>query len=82
MFALIKNAFNILFAWKQTSGEGKKPWKSNTIWAMAISWAALAASKYAGVEIGPEEQTAIIAFIGVVMRLISKDPVGFYEDKR
>ena len=81
MFALIKNGFNILFAWKQASGDGKNPLKSKTIWAMILSWSALVFAKYAGVEIGPEEQTAIIAFIGVVMRLISKDPVGFYEDK-
>jgi len=81
MWGLITKGFNILFAWKQASGEGKKPWMSNTIRALVVSYVALLSSKYAGIDLSAEEQTTILAVIALFMRFISKGQVGFYEDK-
>jgi len=76
---LFKRAFEILFAYDQEQASGKSPLRSKTIWTMVIATAAVLSSKYVGIELSAEEQTMIVAGIGIVMRLVTKSPVGFYE---
>jgi len=77
---LFKRAFEILFAYDQEQASGKSPLRSKTIWTMVIATAAVLSSKYVGIELSAEEQTMIVAGIGIVMRLVTKSPVGFYEN--
>ena len=81
MFALLKNAINVVFAYKNQESSGKKPWRSKTFWTLLVAWVGLLLSSYAGITLTAEEQTTILGAIALFMRLISKDPVGFYEDK-
>jgi hypothetical protein len=81
MFGLIKSFFNLVFAYKQQESDGKKPWQSKTFWTLLVAWVGLILSKYAGITLSAEEQTTIIGVLALFLRLISKDSVGFYEDK-
>jgi len=76
---LFKRAFEILFAYDNEQINGKNPLKSKTIWALIVSTAAVLSSQYVGIDLNGEEQTMIVAGIGILMRLITKSPVGFFE---
>lgn len=81
MIKLISNFFNIVFKWKDEENKGKNPLYSKTIWVLLVSWLALILSKYAGIELSASDQTTILTFIGIIMRFITKQPIGFVEDK-
>lgn len=82
MFDLIKKAFNLLFAYKSECVAGKKPWRSKQIWANAIAIVAAVLSRYAGIELSAEDSLIVLAMVNVILRMITKEPVGFYEDKQ
>ena len=79
MFSLIKQAFNVMFAYKQECTTGKPAWRSKTVWANAIAMIAAVLSRYAGVELSAEDSLIILAMVNVVLRLITKEPTGFIE---
>jgi hypothetical protein len=81
MWSIITKVFNIIFAWKQEENVGKNPFYSKTIWTLIISWLALVLSKYVGIELSAEEQLTILTFIGIILRFITKKPIGFWETK-
>jgi hypothetical protein len=82
MSKILKAVFEILFAWKTEQTQGKSPLKSKTVWVLIVSAIGLCLGNYAGMELSANEQTAIITSIGIVMRLISKQPVGFWKIQR
>lgn len=81
MFDLVKRAFNLMFAYKSECVNGKKPWRSKQLWANAIAMVAAVLSRYAGVELSAEDSLIVLAMVNVVLRMVTKEPVGFYEEK-
>ncbi len=81
MFGLIKRAFSVLFAYKSECEKGKQAWRSRTIWANVIAICAAILGKYAGIELSAEDSLIVLAMVNVVLRLITKNPTGFYEDE-
>jgi uncharacterized membrane protein (UPF0136 family) len=81
MFDLIKKGFAIVFMWREQTEKHQNPLLSKTIWGLVLTWGALLASKYAGINLAPEEQTAILAVVGIFLRMITHRPVGFWEDQ-
>lgn len=81
MISLITKLCNIIFAWKQECLDGKNPLLSKTIWSLILTWVTLILSKNFGFELSSEEQVTIIMFIGIILRFITKQPIGFYEEK-
>jgi hypothetical protein len=81
MWTLIKQALNIMLAYRDEEAKGKPAWRSKRVWGLIVSAVALACSQYAGVPLTADQQLAILTVIGVVLGLISKGSVGFYEDK-
>jgi amino acid transporter len=52
--------------------DDKKPWyRSKTMWVNIIAGLALLIQLYSGFIIGPEEQTAIIIVINLILRAIT-----------
>lgn len=76
----LRAIIGMAFAWRSEELKGKSPLRSKTVWALLISYVATLIAKYSGVEITPDQQSACIVVVGIAMRLISKGPVGFYED--
>jgi hypothetical protein len=70
-----------VMAWKREETTGKSPLRSRTIWSLIVTWLGLLLGKYFGVSLGAEEQTAIVVVTGILMRLVTKQPVGFWEDE-
>lgn len=80
MPALISKVMKIIFLWKKVCGEGKNPFRSKTIWTLILSATALLVSGNCGITIDPEWQVFIMAALGIAMRFISTNPIGFWED--
>lgn len=53
----------------------KKWYMSKTIWVMAIGLVATLAQMVAGFVIAPEEELAIVAVIGLVLRVLTSQPL-------
>jgi hypothetical protein len=54
---------------------GKKWYKSKTVWASLISAGAIIASSSFGVEITADEAAAILLVIGLICRIVTKEPL-------
>ena len=80
MIDLIKKTFNLLFSYKTEMVKGKKPWKSKQIWANIFAIIGIIGAKYADINLTPEDVGYFLGSINVLVRLISKGSVGFYED--
>ena len=50
---------------------------SKSLWAMLIATAASWAAPHLGVNIDASEQVTIVAVIGVILRVITKQPISF-----
>ncbi len=80
MWSTVKNLLNLVFAYKNEEVKGKKPWQSKTIWVNVLSIVALLTSQYANIEISAQDQVIILSVINIILRMITKQPTGFYED--
>ena len=78
---MLQKAFRAVFAYTNVWLEGKSPLRSKTIWAFLVSWAAMYVARKTGMTLTPDQQASILVGIGIVMRMITKQPVGFYEDE-
>lgn len=76
---MITKIINLIFAYKTESLKGKNPLFSKTMWANIIALVVWASSKYLNVEISTEDSLAILAVVNIILRMITKKPVGFYE---
>lgn len=80
MLKLLKQLASVVFAWKQIEMKGKNPFRSKTVWANVIAVAAGLLSDHFGVTLAAGEQLVILAVVNIALRLITKQPVGFYEE--
>lgn len=55
----------------------KQWWKSKTVWANALAIGAVVAQGQAGVEITPEAQVSLLALVNLVLRALTKEPLGW-----
>lgn len=81
MMSLFKQLFNFAFAWRTMRLNGKNPFFSKTMWANFFGICAWASSKYLGVEINAGDVLVLLAVVNMGLRMITKKPVGFYEEK-
>jgi hypothetical protein len=51
-------------------------WKSKTIWVNAIVLAAMVIQMQTGFIVSPEEQIGILAVVNLVLRVVTKEPLG------
>jgi len=79
VFALGKKLLELLFAYKTEENKGKNPLRSKTIWNGVIGIAIWAADKWLGVNISTGDALVILSTINIILRLVTKSPVGFYE---
>ena len=70
---------NLIFAYKTECLGGKNPLFSKTLWVNVVALIVWASSKYLNVELSAEDSLAILAVINMILRMITKKPVGFYE---
>ena len=82
MISLIKQAFSLLFAYKSECANGKNPFRSKTMWANFLGIVAGILSKYAGIELSAGDILILLAVVNMGLRMITKEPVGFYEEKK
>lgn len=82
MLELIKRSFSLIFAWKSECLNGKNPFRSKTLWANFFGICAWAAGKWFGVQINAGDILILLAVVNFALRMITKEPVGFYEDKK
>jgi len=78
--ANLQNAAKAVLAWKPEELAGKSPLRSRTVWVLIVAWLACLCSQYLGLTLSAEEQTAIVVLVGIALRLVTKQPVGFWED--
>ena len=57
--------------------DATKWYASKTLWAMVVATAASFAAPHLGVNIDASEQVTIVAVIGIVLRVITKQPISF-----
>lgn len=56
----------------------KKFWTSKTLWLMGIGFAAAVYQEATGNELfSPELQLAILAAVGIALRLVTKEPLAW-----
>lgn len=55
--------------------KGKKFWLSKTFWVNLISIVAILVQSFTGFVIDPEKQVAILGFINMALRFVTKEPV-------
>ena len=70
---------NLIFAYKTECNAGKNPLLSKTMWVNIVALFVWVSSKYLNVELSAEDSLAILAVINMILRMITKKPVGFYE---
>lgn len=80
MWELIKKTFNLLFAYKQESCDGKKPWKSKTIWVNVFAIMSVICAKYLDIHFTNEDVGVFLSMVNIVLRLVSRSPIGFYKE--
>lgn len=76
---MIAKIINLIFAYKTECLKGKNPLFSKTMWVNIVALLVWASSKYLNVEISAEDSLAILAVINMILRMITKKSVGFYE---
>lgn len=81
MLSALKRVWDLLVTYRSETTAGKAAWRSKTIWANALALLAALLSRYGGVELSSEDGLALLAVVNLVLRLISREPVGFYQDK-
>jgi hypothetical protein len=79
MFDPIKKTFELLFAYKSGCQDGKKPWRSKTIWTNALAVVVVVLAKYADIQFSSEDVGIFLSAVNIVLRLMTKSPTGFYE---
>ena len=55
-------------------------WRSKTLWVNLVAGLALLAQSQMGFVIDGEVQAAILAFVNLLLRLITKEPVGLKDE--
>ncbi|HUX01580.1 MAG TPA: hypothetical protein VMY35_11430 [Phycisphaerae bacterium] len=74
-----RRAWRIVRATRAIQGElmMKSPWRSRTLWVNVLALAAMAVERYYGSNLlDADTQTAMLAVINVVLRLVTRQPVG------
>lgn len=82
MWELIKKALNLLFVYKTECNEGKKPWQSKTVWTNIFAIIAVLLAKYADIHLNAEDIGIFLSVVNIVLRLITKSPMGFIEEEK
>lgn len=59
----------------------KPIWQSKTLWVNAIALVALVVQTQTGMVIDPSAQVAILGFVNVILRTITKDAVTWKASK-
>jgi len=60
---------------------GKKWYRSWTVWTNLVGILVVVLLNYFGVKLGPEDIAAVMGVINIILRLVSKDTVGFLDIK-
>ena len=77
---VIKTRWNLLAEIQEADKEGKKWYKSKTIWVNLIALIGFVVQHYYPVVvISTSDQAAIVTFINLVLRMITKSSTGFYK---
>ena len=80
MFDFIMKPVRAFVLYQDDMVTGRKPWEDPTLLGMVVGFLGTVALKYWGFEIKADEQTAIIAVIGVIARMFSPH-VGLVKAK-
>lgn len=60
--------------------EKKGWWRSKTLWVNLVAFAALGVQSQCGFIIDAQTQGAILAVVNLVLRCITKEPIGLKTD--